>query len=218
MDMDHAQMTPWQLLIVRFIEMAEELNEETDIQDTDDDDVPDIINWQYEYLLETTEGQAWTANIEADNPWVNLAFDEFNALPENCIGHVFDSFSDPVWENVGDTMNDFGDWMQNATLDVNKNVEWPSEDDDDEDDDEGGDEEEPSGPTTIIFEDLSNIQTSKYDKNYLDLFVKLQFWGPDYFDDEKYPPSFTKTAENNHGDSQTISLQQHENNREYSQI
>ena len=215
MDMDYAEMTPWQLLIVRFIEMAEELNEETDIQDTDNDDVPDIINWQYEYLLETTEGQAWTANIEADNPWVNLAFDEFNALPENCIGHVFDSFSDPVWENVGNTMNDFGDWMQNATLDVNKNVEWPSEDDDDEDDDEGGDEEEPSGPTTIIFEDLSNIQTSKYDKNYLDLFVKLQFWGPDYFDDEKYPPSFTMTAENNHGDSQTISLQQHENNREY---
>ena len=71
--------------------MAGELNWETDTQDYDGDEIPDVIRWQYEYLLETTEGQAWTARMQSDAPWVNDAFDDFNTLPEDIIELVIES-------------------------------------------------------------------------------------------------------------------------------
>ena len=77
-DIDSA--TPFQKLLVGWGEMFEHFNEETDFQDTDGDEVPDEIIFQYEKLLETPEGQAWTSKMasSASSTHVSDAFDEFN--------------------------------------------------------------------------------------------------------------------------------------------
>ena len=104
-DGDFENMTPFQQFVVRFAEMAGEINGETDIQDLDDDGAPDVIRWQYEYLLDTTEGQAWTARMESDSPWVNDAFDDFNNLPEDIIQHVFDAIEHPILNQTGEVLS-----------------------------------------------------------------------------------------------------------------
>ena len=110
LDEDFENMTPFQRFIIRFAEMADKL-EETDIIDTDGDEVPDRITWQYEKLLETAEGQAWTAKMSSDSPYVNTAFNEFNTLPEDIVGHVFDALENPAWEQTGEVLENFGEWM-----------------------------------------------------------------------------------------------------------
>jgi len=110
LDEDFENMTPFQRFIIRFAEMADKL-EETDIIDTDGDDVPDRITWQYEKLLETAEGQAWSAKMSSDSPYVNTAFNEFNTLPEDIVGHVFDALENPAWEQTGEVLENFGEWM-----------------------------------------------------------------------------------------------------------
>ena len=116
-DGDLTNMTPVQVLLVRWFEMAEELGE-TDIIDTNGDDIPDQIIWQYEYLLETSEGQAWTSNMESSSSssYVNDVLDNFNTLPEDVINDIFDSLEDPVWNATGETLGEFGQWLRNATF------------------------------------------------------------------------------------------------------
>jgi len=209
MDMEPSMMTPFQLFALRFVEMTDTLDGETDFQDTDGDDIPDVIIWQYEKLLETTEGQAWTAKMASSAPWVNDAFDDFNSLPEDCLNHALDSFGDPVWENVGTTIGEFGSWVANASLTVNDEVRWPADDDDD-DDDEGEEGEE--GPTSIIFEELYNIRTSKYNPHALDMFIELRYWGPS--EDDDFPDEFSMTATHEDGDTIDILLQQDDYERQ----
>ena len=108
-------MTPFQNFVLRFVEMAGEINGETDIQDFDGDDIPDSIRWQYEYLLDTSEGRTWTARMQSDAPYVNDAFDDFNTLPEDILQIVIDSTENPVWESTGEVLQEFGSWMNNAS-------------------------------------------------------------------------------------------------------
>ena len=171
-DGDFENMTPFQQFVVRFAEMAGEINGETDIQDLDDDGAPDVIRWQYEYLLDTTEGQAWTARMESDSPWVNDAFDDFNNLPEDIIQHVFDAIEHPILNQTGEVLAEFGSWMNNASR-SEMNSEWPmmSEDDDEDGDDSDGDE----GPQQVIFEELYPMRTTDFDSHLLEVGIKLDF-------------------------------------------
>ncbi|MBA46078.1 MAG: hypothetical protein CMB31_05775 [Euryarchaeota archaeon] len=110
LDEDFDNMTPFQRFLIRFVEMADRL-EETDIQDTDGDDIPDRIVWEYEKVLDTPEGQAWTAKMQSDHPHVNTAFSAFNNLPENILNIALDSLQDPAWNVTGEVLADFGEWL-----------------------------------------------------------------------------------------------------------
>ncbi|MEE3030840.1 MAG: low-density lipoprotein receptor class A repeat-containing protein, partial [Candidatus Thermoplasmatota archaeon] len=110
LDEDFDNMTAFQRFLIRFVEMADRL-EETDIQDTDGDEIPDRIVWEYEKVLDTPEGQAWTAKMQNDYPHVNTAFSAFNSLPENILNIVVDSTQDPAWNVTGEVLADFGEWL-----------------------------------------------------------------------------------------------------------
>ena len=111
LDEDFDNMTAFQRFIIRFVEMADKL-EETDIIDTNGDEIPDRITWQYEKLMETAEGQAWTAKMTSDSSYVNTAFNEFNSLPEDILGHVVDAVENPAWNQTGEVLEDFGEWLE----------------------------------------------------------------------------------------------------------
>ena len=166
---DVESMTPFQLFVLRFAEMAGELNWETDTQDYDGDEIPDTIRWQYEYLLETSEGQAWTARIQSDAPYVNEAFDDFNSLPEDIMEIVIDSTEHPIWEETGETLAVFGSWMNNASR-ADMYLEWPDYEDDDSGDEEGDDSEE----RDVIFNNLYPMQTTIYDSHLLEVGIALE--------------------------------------------
>ncbi|MDP6899437.1 MAG: hypothetical protein QGF94_01195 [Candidatus Thalassarchaeaceae archaeon] len=202
---DFENMTPFQQLIVRWVEMADYLDE-PDIQDTDGDEIPDQIIWQYEKLMETAEGQAWTAKMESSSTssYVNDAFDDFNTLPEDCINHVVDTFSEPIWENVGTKAGEFVEWIENAS--INREMEWYPEGDEEDEGTEGGE-----GENRVIFDELYNVRTSFYHPNVLDLSVELNFWGP--WDDDDYPSQFTMSMNNNHGETVNTVLEQDDNDR-----
>ncbi len=198
---DIENMTPFQTLVVRWIKMAEKIDEETDIQDTDGDEIPDVILWQYEKLLETTQGQAWTTKMATNSQWVNDAFDDFNSLPEDCINHVVDAFEESAWEDAGSAAEEYIDWMANASGE-RRHLDWPNH--------EGKEEEESNNEKTegsdsdqkIIFDELFDMRTTIYDRNLLDLGVKFQLWGH-HLD---YPASFSITMTNDHGETVSTDL------------
>ncbi|MCS5536893.1 MAG: hypothetical protein NZ770_02200, partial [Candidatus Poseidoniaceae archaeon] len=202
MEGDFDNMTPFQQLIVRFVEMAEHLEEE-DMQDLDGDEIPDNIIWQYEKLMQTTaEGQAWAAKMESDSPWVNDVFDDFDTLPEDIIEHLMDSVQHPVWEGVGETITYFVDWIDNATG-VDRYMYWPNEEEGD--DGEGGEAKQGSGTTPVIFDELYDVRTSFYDPHVLTLGVELKFWGGD---EAQYPNSFPISMTNHIGETISTNLMQ----------
>ena len=192
MEGDMGNMTPFQVFIVRWIEMGEEIDDESDILDTDGDGIPDHIIWEYEKLLETTEGQAWTANMESStsSAYVNDAFDKFNTLPEDIIDHLLTSVQNEVWNESGVVLMDFADWAENASG-IDREMWWEP----------GGEEEEEEETTpseeSVAFEELYDVRTTVYDGHVLDLGIELNFWGPD--DDNDYPNGFPMSMTNNHG-------------------
>ena len=186
-----------------------------DIQDLNGDEIPDDegeITWEYELLLDTSEGQAWTAKMETNSPWVNDAFDNFNSMPEDILGHVFTSFESPVWENLGESIGEFGKWVEHSSENHYHNHwwnEWTDENGDGEDDDqtiifgdncqEDDEEDEESNCTP----EINSIVTSIYDRNVLDLGVTLNF-NPENWDMwEEYrddvPNKFTIAMTNQFG-------------------
>jgi hypothetical protein len=172
---DFDNMTPFQQFVLRFAEMAGEISE-TDIQDLDGDDIPDVIRFQYENLLDTQEGQAWTLKMQTDAPWVNDAFDDFNTLPEDILEIVIDSSENPVWGETGEVLEEFGSWMSNATR-SNMYSEWPNYDEDGDDD-----ENDDGGPEPVIFDELHPMETMDYDSHLLELGIALRFDNGGYCD------------------------------------
>jgi len=195
---DFENMTALQQLIVRWVEMGEKL-EETDIQDTDGDEIPDIIMWQYEYLLQTSEGQAWTAKMQSSAPWVNDAVNDFNTMPEDIIGHVATSMNDPVWGDAGDAMGAFGDWIENASG-VDRHMYWP---DSEEEAEEEGDGTTPTEPESIVFRELYPVRTTLYDTHVLEIGIEMKMWGGD---NTNYPESFSMSMTNSRGETVTTNL------------
>jgi hypothetical protein len=199
MEGDFNNMTPFQGFLVRWIEMAGKLNETTDIISTDDDDVPEHIIWEYEKLLNTTEGLAWSGKMESSpsSAYVNDFFDDFNSLPEDIIAHGYTAITDPEWSIAANASTIFGEWISNSSG-IDRHMGWnPS-----------GEEEQES----IIFEELHDVRSFVYDSHLLDLGIELSFWGP--WDDDDYPSQFTMSMTNNHGIVVNTVLQQDENERE----
>ena len=178
---DFDNMTPFQQFVLRFAEMAGEISE-TDIQDLDGDDIPDVIRFQYENLLDTQEGQAWTLKMQTDAPWVNDAFDDFNTLPEDILEIVIDSTENPVWEQTGEVLGEFGSWMNNATR-SSMESEWPNYDEEGEEDEDGGNDD--SGPEPVIFDELHPMQTMDHDSHLLEVGISLRFDTDAYCDGEE---------------------------------
>jgi hypothetical protein len=191
LDEDVSSMTPFQKLILRFAEMGEPA-----INDLDGDDVPDQIIWEYELLLETSEGIAWTAKMASDSSWVNDAFDEFNLLPENMIDVLFTSFENPVWEQTGQVLSNFGDWLENSS-EISRSHNWPNYDDYDEDEGDEGDDEgdgdSDSDSETPSFE-FYPIRTSLHDPHVLELGITLDVWGNSDDAPETVPMTMTNSA------------------------
>ncbi|RUA02053.1 MAG: hypothetical protein DSY88_07900, partial [Candidatus Poseidoniales archaeon] len=204
---DFDNMTPIQKLIVRWVEMAEVL-EETDIHDTNGDEIPDVIIWQYEKLLETTEGQAWTAKMESstDSSYVNDVFDDFNTLPEDLLDILVDTMEDPIWGTVGDAVGEFGDWIENASG-TDRYMHWSPDGEEEEGAEEGGE-----GDDSIIFDELYDVRTTVYDPNVLDLGIEVNFWGP--WDDSDYPSQFSMSMTNSNGITVSTVLQQDDDERQ----
>ena len=157
LDEDFDNMTSFQRFIVSFSAMADSLNETTDIQDTDGDGAPEIITWEYEKLLETLEGQAWTAKMQSDYPHVNTAFSMFNSMPEDILEILIESFQDPAWNQTGEVLEDFGEWMEHFTggpamdswgseydWENNEHVMWQDSEEEDDDSEEEDDDSEDS--------------------------------------------------------------------------
>ena len=197
MNEDIDSMTPMQKLVVGFI------IQDIEVVDTDGDEMPDEFIWEYEQLMETPEGQAWTTNMESSDSWVNDVFDDFNSLPEDCFEHLMSSFEDPAWESAGQALGHFGSWMANASG-GERESEWYPE--------EVEEEGEPTGSTVIIFEELYDVETTEYNPHVLDLGINMRFDGP--WDDERYPESFTMTMTDSSGiHVESTQLMQRDNDR-----
>ena len=200
MNEDIDSMTPMQKLVVGFI------IQDIEVVDTDGDEMPDEFIWEYEQLMETPEGQAWTTNMESSDSWVNDVFDDFNSLPEDCFEHLMSSFEDPAWESAGQAVGHFGSWMANASGGERESEWYP------EWEDEDGDGQNDNGPAVIIFEELYDVETTEYNPHVLDLGINMRFDGP--WDDERYPESFTMTMTDSSGiHVESTQLMQRDNDR-----
>ena len=184
LDEDVNNMTPFQKLVLRWAEMGEPI-----VNDLDGDDIPDEITWEYELLLETSEGQAWTAKMATGSNWVNDAFDEFNSLPEDIIQIVFTSFEDPVWEDAGQTLGEVGDWLENSSG-IEREHSWPNYDDED------NQESESEESSDEVHFELFPVQTSLYDPHVLDLGFEVRVEGGDRGND---PLTIPMTMTNSNG-------------------
>ena len=201
MNEDVDNMTAMQKLVVGFV------SQDMEAVDTDGDEMPDEFIWEYEQLMETPEGQAWTANMESSDSWVNDAFDDFNSLPEDCFDHLISSFEDPAWESVGEALGEFGQWLSNASGGARESEWYP------EWEDEDGDGQNDNGPAVIIFDELHDVETTEYNPNVLDLGVEMRFWGPE--DDAKYPATFTMSMTDSSGNVESTILTQRDDDRHH---
>jgi hypothetical protein len=178
--------------------------QDVEVVDNDGDERPEQIIWEYEQLMETPEGQAWTANMESGDGWINDAFDDFNSLPEDCLNYLLDSFEDPAWGDAGEALGEFGSWIANASG-GERSADWyPESDEGDEESDDGtssGGESQ-----SIIFEELYDVETTLYDPNVLDLGVELRFYGPDYSDESRYPQTMTMSMTDSSGNVESAVL------------
>ena len=192
LDEDVDNMTPFQKLVLRWAEMGDPI-----VNDLDGDEVPDEITWEYELLLETVEGQAWTAKMASDSNWVNTAFDKFNSLPEDILQIVFESFEDPAWVEAGQVLSDFGGWVENSSG-INREHHWPNyegdegESDDDEGDEDQNDDDSDSESDTPSF-DFYPVRTSLYDPHVLDLGISLHVMSGDSSPPQTLPMTMTNS-------------------------
>ena len=93
-DEDYANMTPFQRLVYGWSQM------DVTVQDLDGDDFPDEILWEYELLLNTTEGLQWQARMDTSYPHVSAGFDDFNGFDVDVLTILRDTTEDPAWDDA----------------------------------------------------------------------------------------------------------------------
>lgn len=202
-DGNYDTMTPFQKLVVSWSEM------DVNIVDEDGDEFPDNIIWEYELLLNTTEGLQWQAKMESSHQYVADGFDDFNMFDIELLTILRDTIEDPTWQDAGEAVQEFTQWATNATM--GQILEWeydyPEEDDHDEgdhddgDDAHGEDDHDDGDEDTfqyVIFDDLHSIRTSNLNKYVLDIGfgLRLQFEG---YGDGDYPEKFNMTMTDSNG-------------------
>ena len=196
-DGDFDNMTPFQKLVSSWSEM------EVTFQDLDGDDVPDEIIWEYELLLNTTEGLQWQAKMDTTYPYISAGFDDFNSFDVEILDILIATTEDPAWNVASDAVAEFSSWVRNFTLDIDLDWEYDyesSEEDENDEGDGGGDGEDNDQWQDVFFENLDPIQNSLYDKHVLDLGFELYFdLDGDYHPPTDYPDSFNITATRSDG-------------------
>ena len=211
---DYDSMTPFQKLVFSWTQM------DVNVQDLDGDDFPDKIVWEYELLLNTTEGLQWQAKMETDHEYVMDGFDDFNEFDIELLTIIRDTFEDPAWESAGEALQQFSEWAANAT--VSRDLEWEYNSEDASDSDGGdGSESDEDGETSssdeyqyAIFDDLHPIQTTELNKYVLDIGFELKLHGPwDYNKD--YPNDFNMTVMNGNGDPTNVLLVREDTTNHY---
>ena len=205
---DYDNMTPFQKLVVSWSQM------DVNVQDLDGDEFPDSIVWEYELLLNTTEGLQWQAKMETDYPYISNGFDDFNNFDIELLTILRDTFEDPVWEDAGEALQDFGDWAANATItrDLQWDYDWESESNhDDHNDDDGHDDHddhddshEHDSHQYVIFDGLHPIQTTELNKYAFDVGFMLMINGLWYETD--YPDNFNLSVTDSNGDVSNVLL------------
>ena len=201
-DGDFDNMTPFQKLVSSWAEM------EVTFQDLDGDEVPDEIIWEYELLLNTTEGLQWQAKMDTTYPYISDGFDDFNSFDVEILDILIATTEDPAWKIASDAVAEFGSWVANVT--ITSELEWEpeSDDEDDEGDDSGDDNSETESQWQYVnFENLHPLKNSLYDKHVLDLGFELRFELDDQHDMTiDYPDNFNLTATNSDGTTTNILL------------
>ena len=216
-DGNYDTMTPFQKLVVSWSEM------DVNIVDEDGDDFPDNIIWEYELLLNTTEGLQWQAKMESSHQYVADGFDDFNMFDIELLTILRDTVEDPTWENAGEALQEFSQWATNASM--GQNLEWEYEypeegeegHDDDGHDDHGDDHDDHDGHGDhddhdghddhenedtfqyVIFDDLHSIRTSNLNKYVLDIGFELELHLDGHSEDEDYPEKFNMTMTDSSG-------------------
>ena len=201
---DYDSLTPFQKFVVSWSEM------DVTIQDLDGDDFPDSIVWEYELLLNTTEGLQWQAKMEADHQYIVDGFADFNNFDIELLTILRDTIEDPLWKNAGDALQDFTEWADNAT--VSRNLEWEydweAEEQDDsaeEDDGSSGGDDDSDRHQYAIFNGLNTIQTYALNKYILDIGFEMRLyglWDPNL----DYPDNFNMTVTKSNGDISNVLL------------
>ena len=204
---DYDNMTPFQKLVVSWSQM------DVTISDLDGDDFPDEVLWEYELLLNTSEGLQWQAKMDTSYPHVGDGFDDFNGFDVELLAILKDTVEDPAWEQVGDAVNEFGSWVSNASFD--RELEWEYDYGDEEDDggddsgdddgDSGGEDSEEDSFQYVVFDDLHPMQTSMLNKHILDLGFELMIDGP-WDSQTDYPNDFNMTVTDSTNDVTNVVL------------
>ena len=206
---DYDNMTPFQKLVFSWTQM------DVNIQDLDGDDFPDQIVWEYELLLNTTEGLQWQAKMESEHQYVMDGFNDFNEFDIELLTILRDTFEDPAWGSAGDALQDFSDWAANASISRNLVWEYNHDDEGDGDDGDNDDETTPSDEYQyVIFDNLHPIQTTELNKYALDIGFELRISGSlDY--DSDYPNNFNMTVTDSDGDMTNILLVREDSTSHY---
>ena len=199
---DYENMTPFQKLVVSWSEM------DVTVSDLDGDDFPDEVIWEYELLLNTSEGLQWQAKMDASYPHVSDGFDDFNGFDVELLTILRDTVEDPAWEQVGDAVNEFTSWAANFTVD--RELEWEYNHDQNDDEGDGDSEDEGSEQDSfqyVVFDDLHPIQTTLLNKHVLDLGFELSINGP-WNSHSDYPNDFNMTVTDSSGQETNVVLSQ----------
>ena len=211
---DYDSMTPFQKLVVSWSEM------DVTIQDLDGDDFPDSIVWEYELLLNTTEGLQWQAKMETDHQYIANGFEDFNDFDIELLTILRDTIEDPLWENAGNALQDFSEWAANASVsrDLEWEYDWDSEEEDTSsegggDDGSGDDNGDSDRHQYVIFDDLNTIQTFELNKYILDIGFEMRLQGL-WDQNTDYPDDFNMTVTDSDGDVTNVLLVRNPNDWE----
>ena len=148
---DYNNMTPFQKLVVSWSEM------DVNIVDEDGDEFPDNIIWEYELLLNTTEGLQWQAKMESSHQYVADGFDDFNMFDIELLTILRDTAEDPTWQDAGEAVQEFTQWAANASISRNLEWEydWESEEDDSDNDDTEADDDDTDSYQSVSYTHLT---------------------------------------------------------------
>ena len=213
-DGDYDTMTPFQKLVVSWSEM------DFNIVDEDGDEFPDNIIWEYELLLNTTEGLQWQTKMETDHQYVADGFDDFNMFDIEILTILRDTAEDPTWGDAGDALEEFTQWATNASMSrtLQWDYEYPEQNDEGEEDDDGDTNTDGEASTTedsfqyVIFDELHSIQTSNLNKYVLDLGFELELQFDFTNSDEDYPEKFNLTMTDSSETTHNVELKRHTHN------
>jgi len=209
LDGDYDSMTPFQKLLASWLMMS------VTFVDPDGNGIPEEVIWEYELLLNTSEGLQWQALMETSYSYVADGFEDFNKFDVDLFTIFNETREDPAWGDASNAIAEFSSWANNASM--SQNFEWEyegeeeSEDSGDDDDDSSSEDEY----QYVIFDNLHSIETSNLNKFSLDLGFELRIEGP-WDTSTDYPNDFNMTVTDSQDlDTNVVLTRKSDDSREY---